>query len=130
MPVGWGKSWGNSRIPLFSASLRLCGLILFSSTPHKELITAEAQRRRDAEKKKECRIFFVFLRGSFLRVLRGRNSFREWNFHDTATTAQPIATLERRLTGHTDFVWSVAVSPDGKWAASGPNNKIIPRRCY
>jgi WD40 repeat protein len=33
--------------------------------------------------------------------------------------AEPLAELERKLTGHTNWVNSVAVSPDGKWAASG-----------
>ena len=37
--------------------------------------------------------------------------------------AEPLAVLERKLTGHKDFVWSVAVSPDGKWAASGSWDK-------
>jgi WD40 repeat protein len=40
---------------------------------------------------------------------------------------EPLAVLERTLTGHTDWVRSVAVSPDGTWAASGsgspPNSK-------
>ncbi|VFM97021.1 MAG: WD domain-containing protein, G-beta repeat-containing protein [Candidatus Kentron sp. G] len=43
----------------------------------------------------------------------------------TPTTAQPIATLERRLTGHTGWVQSVAVSPDGKWAASGSRDNTV-----
>lgn len=33
--------------------------------------------------------------------------------------AEPLAVLERKLTGHKDWVNSVAVSPDGTWAASG-----------
>ena len=33
--------------------------------------------------------------------------------------AKPLAVLERKLTGHKDWVNSVAVSPDGTWAASG-----------
>ena len=33
--------------------------------------------------------------------------------------AEPLAVLERKLTGHKDWVRSVAVSPDGTWAASG-----------
>jgi WD40 repeat protein/GTPase SAR1 family protein len=33
--------------------------------------------------------------------------------------AEPLAVLERKLTGHKGWVNSVAVSPDGKWAASG-----------
>jgi WD40 repeat protein len=33
--------------------------------------------------------------------------------------AEPLAVLERKFTGHEEFVWSVAVSPDGTWAASG-----------
>lgn len=33
--------------------------------------------------------------------------------------AQPLAVLERKLTGHEDWINSVAVSPDGTWAASG-----------
>ncbi|MDH3892642.1 MAG: TIR domain-containing protein [candidate division Zixibacteria bacterium] len=32
---------------------------------------------------------------------------------------EPLAVLERKLTGHKGWVWSVAVSPDGTWAASG-----------
>ena len=33
--------------------------------------------------------------------------------------AAPLATLDRMLTGHKGWVRSVAISPDGKWAASG-----------
>ncbi len=39
--------------------------------------------------------------------------------------AGPLAVLERKLTGHEDWVNSVAVSPDGKWAASGSNDKLV-----
>ena len=36
-----------------------------------------------------------------------------------------LAVLERKLTGHTDRVFSVAVSPDGKWVASGSGDKTV-----
>ena len=36
-----------------------------------------------------------------------------------------LAVLERKLTGHTDWVNSVAVSPDGKWVASGSDDKTV-----
>ena len=39
--------------------------------------------------------------------------------------AEPLAVLERKLTGHKDWVSSVAVSPDGKWAASGSEDKTV-----
>lgn len=39
--------------------------------------------------------------------------------------AEPLAVLERRLTGHKDWVNSVAVNPDGTWAASGSDDKTI-----
>jgi WD40 repeat protein/DNA-directed RNA polymerase subunit RPC12/RpoP len=39
--------------------------------------------------------------------------------------AEPLAVLERKLTGHEGWVNSVAVSPDGKWAASGSSNKTV-----
>jgi WD40 repeat protein/RNase P subunit RPR2 len=39
--------------------------------------------------------------------------------------AKPLAVLERKLTGHTGWVRSVAVSPDGTWAASGSNDKTV-----
>jgi hypothetical protein len=39
--------------------------------------------------------------------------------------AEPLAVLERKLTGHTDWVKSVAVSPDGTWAASGSYDKTV-----
>jgi WD40 repeat protein len=39
--------------------------------------------------------------------------------------AEPLAVLERKLTGHTGWVKSVAVSPDGKWAASGSKDKTV-----
>jgi WD40 repeat protein/RNase P subunit RPR2 len=39
--------------------------------------------------------------------------------------AEPLAVLERKLTGHTNWVKSVAVSPDGTWAASGSNDKTV-----
>lgn len=40
--------------------------------------------------------------------------------------AEPLAVLERKLTGHTGWVNSVAVSPDGTWAASGAGNQSNP----
>lgn len=39
--------------------------------------------------------------------------------------AGPLAVLERKLEGHTGWVHSVAVSPDGKWAASGSDDKTV-----
>jgi WD40 repeat protein len=39
--------------------------------------------------------------------------------------AEPLTVLERKLTGHTGWVKSVAVSPDGKWAASGSNDETV-----
>ena len=40
--------------------------------------------------------------------------------------AEPLAVLERTLTGHeAGWVFSVAVSPDGKWAASGSGDKTV-----
>jgi len=36
-----------------------------------------------------------------------------------------LAVLERKLTGHTAWVKSVAVSPDGKWVASGSRDKTV-----
>ncbi len=38
---------------------------------------------------------------------------------------EPLAMLERKLTGHKDWVNSVAVSPDGKWAVSGSQDKTV-----
>ncbi|MCP5103553.1 MAG: DUF4365 domain-containing protein [bacterium] len=40
-------------------------------------------------------------------------------------TAKPMFVLERKLEGHTDWVHSVAVSPDGKWFVSGSADKTI-----
>jgi hypothetical protein len=37
---------------------------------------------------------------------------------------EPLAVLERKLTGHTHFVRTVAVSPDGRWAASGSSDTM------
>jgi WD40 repeat protein/RNase P subunit RPR2 len=39
--------------------------------------------------------------------------------------AKPLAVLERKLTGHKGWVSSVAVSPDGKWAASGSHDMTV-----
>ncbi|MFC1716582.1 TIR domain-containing protein [Candidatus Poribacteria bacterium] len=40
--------------------------------------------------------------------------------------SQPeLAALERKLTGHEGWVNSVAVSPDGKWVASGSDDKTV-----
>src|SRR5687768_13006807 len=36
--------------------------------------------------------------------------------------AEPLAVLERKLTGHEGWVHSVAVSPDGTWATSGSDD--------
>ncbi|MBN1342580.1 MAG: TIR domain-containing protein [Phycisphaerae bacterium] len=38
---------------------------------------------------------------------------------------EPLAVLERTLTGHEHWVTSVAVSPDGTWAASGSHDKTV-----
>jgi WD40 repeat protein/GTPase SAR1 family protein/DNA-directed RNA polymerase subunit RPC12/RpoP len=38
---------------------------------------------------------------------------------------EPLAVLERKLTGHRGWVHSVAVSPNGKWAASGSNDHTV-----
>lgn len=37
----------------------------------------------------------------------------------------PLATLERTLKGHTNYVWDVIVSPDGRRALSASNDKTI-----
>ncbi|HYU33121.1 MAG TPA: TIR domain-containing protein [Thermoanaerobaculia bacterium] len=39
--------------------------------------------------------------------------------------AEPLAVVERKLIGHTNWVRSVAVSPDGTWAASGSDDKTV-----
>lgn len=39
--------------------------------------------------------------------------------------AEPLAVLERKLTGHENWVNSVAVSPDGTWAASGSDDRTV-----
>lgn len=39
-----------------------------------------------------------------------------------AVRTEPPAVLKRKLAGHKDFVWCVAVSPDGTWLASGSGN--------
>ena len=44
---------------------------------------------------------------------------------DEAAKSEPIAVLERKLEGHTGWVKSVAVSPDGKWIASGSEDKTV-----
>lgn len=38
---------------------------------------------------------------------------------------EPLAVLERTLRGHKGWVLSVAVTPDGKWAASGSEDKTV-----
>src|SRR5258706_2840108 len=38
---------------------------------------------------------------------------------------EALAVLERKLTGHNGWVNSVAVSPDGKWAASGSEDETV-----
>ncbi len=39
--------------------------------------------------------------------------------------AEPLAVLERTLNGHGGWVRSVAVSPDGTWAASGSDDRTV-----
>ncbi len=39
--------------------------------------------------------------------------------------AEPLAVLERKLTGHKNWVKSLAVSPDGAWAASGSRDGTV-----
>lgn len=38
---------------------------------------------------------------------------------------EPLAVLEQRLEGHRGWVYSVAVSPDSSWAASGSEDKTV-----
>ncbi len=38
---------------------------------------------------------------------------------------EPLAVLERKLTGHKGWVSGVAVSPDGTWAASGSSGRTV-----
>jgi WD40 repeat protein len=38
---------------------------------------------------------------------------------------EPLAVLERKLTGHEGWVHSVATSPDGTWMASGSKDKTV-----
>jgi small GTP-binding protein len=45
--------------------------------------------------------------------------------NETATSSPPLAVLERKLKGHSRWVKSVAVSPDGKWAVSGSKDQTI-----
>jgi WD40 repeat protein/GTPase SAR1 family protein len=42
-----------------------------------------------------------------------------------AEQTEALAVLERKLTGHTDWVRSMAISPDGKWAASGSDDNTL-----
>jgi len=42
-----------------------------------------------------------------------------------ATEPKPIALLERKLKGHTDWVLSIVVSPDSRWAISGSHDKTV-----
>jgi WD40 repeat protein len=39
--------------------------------------------------------------------------------------AEPLAVQERKLSGHAGWVMSVAVSPDGTWAASGSQDQTL-----
>jgi WD40 repeat protein/DNA-directed RNA polymerase subunit RPC12/RpoP len=39
--------------------------------------------------------------------------------------AEPLAVLERKLEGHRWWINSVAISPNGKWAASGSDDKTV-----
>ena len=39
--------------------------------------------------------------------------------------AEPVGVFERELPGHKDWVRSVAVSPDGTWAASGSDDSTV-----
>ena len=39
--------------------------------------------------------------------------------------AELLAVLERKLVGHKDWVFSVAISPDGKWVTSGSHDKTV-----
>lgn len=46
-------------------------------------------------------------------------------FTQPAEQAEPLAVLEHKLTGHESWVRSLAVSPDGTWAASGSDDKSV-----
>jgi WD40 repeat protein/GTPase SAR1 family protein len=39
--------------------------------------------------------------------------------------SEPLAVLERRFTGHSGWIRSMAVSPDGTWAASGSEDRTV-----
>lgn len=39
--------------------------------------------------------------------------------------AEPLAVLERKLMGHRDWIWNIAISPDGTWAVSGSDDKTV-----
>ncbi len=43
----------------------------------------------------------------------------------SAQEIEPLVVLERKLSGHKGWVNSVAVSPDGAWAASGSADKMV-----
>ena len=45
--------------------------------------------------------------------------------NEPSAQTQPLAVFERKLTGHKSWVKSVAVSPDGKWAASGSHDTTV-----
>ncbi len=49
---------------------------------------------------------------------------KSWPGKSLAQT-EPLAVLEHKLTGHKGWVYSVTVSPDGTWAASGSDDKTV-----
>jgi WD40 repeat protein len=60
-------------------------------------------------------------------VLRGWRKHAEQRAFE-AIAGNPenaVATLERRLTGHTNFVWDIAVTPDGKKIISASNDTTV-----
>jgi WD40 repeat protein/RNase P subunit RPR2 len=42
-----------------------------------------------------------------------------------AKDTEPLAVLEREIEAHLGWIYNVAVSPDGKWAASGSRDKTV-----
>lgn len=54
-----------------------------------------------------------------------RPSTRKPRPEKASVKAEPLAVLERTLAGHKDWVRSVAVSPDGTWAASGSDDGTV-----
>jgi WD40 repeat protein len=72
-----------------------------------------------------CRGEAISLKSQTTAKPKGSRPSAKHESADVKISAKPVAVLERVFTGHEDAVWSLAVSADGCWVASGSMDKTV-----